>query len=138
MLCFIEITPFAARQLFRCAKYLLSVPLAGRHIIQHLFVVAKHNFYIIPLPPAHFLRSRFRPRISRPRCALLPRRACMMHTIRRSCMTAGTGYGLAPFFKVQNLKQLGLLMINREQISFLCIIRKNKFFRQTQDIARLT
>ena len=30
-----------------------------------------------------------------------------MRTIRRSCMTAGTGYGLAPFVKVHEL--FGLL-----------------------------
>ena len=59
------------------------------------------------LIPAHFLRSRFRPRIFRPRCALILRRARMMHTIRRSCMTAGTGYGLSPFVKVHEL--FGLL-----------------------------
>ncbi len=122
-----KITPFAAWQLFRCAKYLLSVPLAGRHIIQHLFAVAKHNFYTWyysdPLPALSF-----RPRIFRSRCALILRWVRMMHTVRRSCMTAGIGYGLTPFVKVRLIT--GFYIINRDILPFFCSQDK-KFFQKT-------
>lgn len=44
-----------------------------------------------------------------------------MHTIHRSCMTAGTGYGLAPFVKVRST---GFYIINRDIDIVFCISRK--------------
>ena len=44
-----------------------------------------------------------------------------MRTIRRSCMTAGTGYGLTPFVKVRST---GSYIINRDLDIVFCISRK--------------
>ena len=70
----------------------------------------------------------FRPRIIRPRCALILRWVRMMRTVRRSCMTAGTGYGLSPFVKVRPI--MGLCIINRDGPAIFPS-RTKKFFKTT-------
>ena len=53
-----------------------------------------------------------------------------MRTVRRSCMTAGTGYGLAPFVKVQLI--IGFYIINSDVPLIFC--SKDKNFQKTCSI----
>lgn len=79
--------------------------LAGRYIISRNQKIAKRMKQFCHLPPDHFLRPLFRPRIDRlPLCDTSAEGARAMHTIFSSCMTSGADSSL---FKVQRQPRMG-------------------------------